>query len=619
MAVAAGLVADLRGALSAGALVTATDELPAYGHDWWAQRGVPGVAVRAGSAEDVAATLRYASRYGVAVVPRAAGTNVSAGFLPTPECILLDLRTLNRVLSIDPERREAVVQPGVINGALNHELAPLGLCFSPDPASAVFSSIGGNIAENAGGPHCLKYGVTVHHVNGLACALPGGDVVRLGAGDAGPDLLGVVIGSEGTLVIVTEATLALRPLPPVTRTLFAIFDDAEAAAEAVSATIAAGVIPAALEYCDGSAAAMFEEYAPAGYPTDAAAVLLVDLDGEADEVARDLAATGAILRRGAREVRGADDEATRAGLWRGRLQGAQALIASGRGYFICDTTVPRERIPAMQRAVTAIAARHNLLIPTLGHAGDGNTHQIILYDKGDPAQRAAMLRAEQEVTAAAVALGGTITGEHGVGSDKLRDMAQRFGTAELAALRAVKAAFDPDGLLNPGILLPPLTPGEPDLPQFASAARNAVAACREGDHNRRRGDTEGAGRENIGGTAGGGAISLDAENLTVTAPAGMPLADLHAALTARGFQIALPDTTMPIGAVIAGDTARAEVRAALLAARATLPDGPEVRFGSNAVKDVAGYDLKRLYIGSGAAFGTVREATFQVRTRRAVG
>lgn len=617
MAITAGLVADLRAALSAGALVTAAGELPAYGHDWWAQRGVPGVAVRAASAEDVAATLRYAAQHGVAVVPRAAGTNVSAGFLPTPECILLDLRTLNRVLSIDPERREAVVQPGVINGALNRDLAPLGLHFSPDPASAAFSSIGGNIAENAGGPHCLKYGVTVHHVNGIEAVLTGGDRIRLGAGDTGPDLLGVLIGSEGTLAIVTEATLSLRPLPPVTRTLFAIFDDAEAAAEAVSATIAAGVIPAALEYCDGSAATMFEEYAPAGYPTDAAAVLLVDLDGEADEVARDLAATEAILRRGAREVRRSDDEATRAGLWRGRLQGAQALISSGRGYFICDTTVPRERIPAMQRAVTAIAARHKLLIPTLGHAGDGNIHPIILYDKDDPAQRAAMLVAEQEVTAAAVALGGTITGEHGVGSDKLRDMAQRFGAAELAALRAVKAAFDPDGLLNPGILLPSPTPGEPTVPQFAAAARAAVGAYRGDDvyRSRRDGEKDGRAVQITAGSEAGG-ITLDAENLTVTAPADTPLATLHATLDARGFQVALPDRPATIATIIAGDSARAAVRAALLAVRATLPDGPDARFGSNAVKDVAGYDLKRLYIGSGETFGVVREATLKIAPER---
>jgi glycolate oxidase len=526
--------------------------------------------------------------------------------LPTPESILLDLRTLNRVLSINPERREAVVQPGVINGALNRDLAPLGLCFSPDPASAAFSSIGGNIAENAGGPHCLKYGVTVHHVNGIEAVLAGGDRIRLGAGDAGPDLLGVVIGSEGTLAIVTEATLALRPLPAVTRTLFAIFDDAEAAAAAVSATIAAGVIPAALEYCDGSAATMFEEYAPAGYPTDAAAVLLVDLDGEADEVARDLAATEAILRRGARAVRRADDAATRAGLWRGRLQGAQALIASGRGYFICDTTVPRERIPEMQRRVAAIAERHGLLIPTLGHAGDGNIHPIVLYDRADPQGRAAMVAAEREVAAAALELGGTITGEHGVGSEKLGDMADYFGRAELAAMRAVKGAFDPDGLLNPGVLLPPPVPGEPELPRFTAAVRRALDVRREG------GGVAMAGELPEAPVGAGETFELDAANLTATVAAGMPLNALYATLAARGYRVALPRGDRAVGEVIGGERDRAEVRAALLAVTAELPDGPVATFGSKAIKDVAGYDLKRLFIGSGEAFGVLRAVTLRV-------
>ena len=603
----AALVADLRAALSAGALVVEAGELPAYGRDFWTQRGVPGAVVRASGAGDVVATLRFAARHGVAVVPRAAGTNVSAGFLPTPERIMLDLRPMNRILAIDPERREAIVEPGVINGDLQKALAPQGLYYSPDPASAAFSSIGGNIAENAGGPHCLKYGVTVHHVNAIDCVLVGGEALRLAANDAGPDLLGVAIGSEGTLAVVTGATLNLLPLPAVTRTLLAVFDDADAAAEAVAAIIAAGITPAALEYCDNTAIVLFERYERTGYPTDAAAVLLIDLDGEPGEVARDLAATEAILRRNARAVHRADDAATSAALWRGRRQGAQALLASGMGYFICDTTVPRERIPAMQRAVAAIAARHGLLIPTLGHAGDGNIHPIVLYERVDPAQQAAMLIAEREIAAAALALGGTITGEHGVGSEKLGDMAAYFGRVELAALRAVKAAFDPQGLLNPGVLLPPSGADEPALPRFSEALRDETAKRRNGE------TAKGSAGEWARGRTGEGAMmALDDANLTVTAAATASLDALHAMLAARGYRVALPRGARTVGELVGGDDARAEVRAALLAVGVILPDGQAATFGSKAIKDVAGYDLKRLYIGSGATFGALREATLRV-------
>ncbi|MFN8536715.1 MAG: FAD-linked oxidase C-terminal domain-containing protein [Thermomicrobiales bacterium] len=546
----AALVADLRGVLPAGAVVAEAGELPAYGQDFWALRGVPGAVVRVTSAEVVRETLRFAARHGVPVVPRAAGTNVSAGFLPTPERIMLDLRPMNRVVTIDPERREAVVEPGLINGELQKALAPHGLYYSPDPASAAFSSIGGNIAENAGGPHCLKYGVTVHHVNGVECALIGGESLRLAASDAGPDLLGVVIGSEGTLGIVTGATLNLLPLPAVTRTLLAVFDDADAAARAVSAIIAAGVVPAALEYCDNTAIVLFERYERTGYPADAAAVLLIDIDGDADEVARDLAATEAILRRGAREVRRADDAATSAALWRGRRQGAQALLASGMGYFICDTTVPRERIPEMQRRVAAIAERHGLLIPTLGHAGDGNIHPIVLYDRANPAGQAAMALAERELAAAALELGGTITGEHGVGSEKLGDMADYFGRAELAAMRAVKGAFDPAGLLNPGVLLPPPVPGEPELPRFAAAVRGALDA-------RRDGGKVAAGALPEVAIGDGEAFDLDGANLTVTVGTAMRLDALHTRLTAQGYRVALPGGEATVGELVGGGEHRA--------------------------------------------------------------
>ncbi|HEY8291951.1 MAG TPA: FAD-linked oxidase C-terminal domain-containing protein, partial [Thermomicrobiales bacterium] len=534
---------------------------------------------------------------------------VSAGFLPTPERILLDLRPMNRVLSIDTERREAIVQPGVINGDLNARLAPLGYCFSPDPGSALISSIGGNIAENAGGMHCLKYGVTDDHVRAVECALIGGDMMRFAADDRGPDLLGLLIGSEGTLGIVTEATVTLRPLPAVTRTLLAIFDDAEEAAAAVSAIIAAGIIPAAMEFFDRAAVGFFDAFSSSGYPTEGAAFLLIDLDGNRDEVSRDMSEIELILRRGARTVHRADDDAARAALWKPRIEGALALVASGRGFFICDTTVPRERIPAMQRAVVEIGRHAGLQMLTLGHAGDGNIHPVILFDKNDPAQVAAMEEADDAVVAAALALGGTITGEHGIGSEKRRQMRQRFSATEIAAMRAVKAAFDPDGLLNPGVLLPDTATNDPALLQFAATINAVVAACRSGQEWT---DThkQGASDSPAAPTA---TVLLDAENLTVTANAQTTLAALHDALTARGFHCALANTDgVTIASAISGENDRAAVRDALLAVETTLHDGQEARFGSNAVKDVAGYDMKRLFIGSGTSFGMLNRVTLRM-------
>jgi glycolate oxidase len=515
------------------------------------------------------------------------------------------------VVSIDPEQRVAIVQPGVINGGLNTLLAPMGLCYSPDPASAPISTIGGNIAANAGGPHCLKYGTTFHHVRGLTCALADGEVVRLTANDAGPDLLGVIIGSEGTLAIVTEATLALRSLPACTRTLLAAFANAQDATLAVTAILAAGVIPAALEYADAVAIRMFDGHAPSGYPTDAGALLLVDLDGSVEEVEAELPHVDAVLRHMARGVRRGNDAQAQAALWRGRLHAAHAIVATGKQHYLCDTTVPPTRIPDLQQAIATIAARHRLEIPTLGHAGDGNLHPIILFAGDDPAQHAAAVAAHEELTAAALALGGTITGEHGIGSEKRHQMAQRFRPAEIATLRAVKVAFDPAGLLNPGMVLPEPTAEEPSLPRFAAAMREVLADRR---HDRRWSVSPPVAQTP---PAEAPAIVVDADNRTVTVGATTPLGTVHAELARYGLEMSLPNMPDTVGAVVSSDDgARGVVRNTLLAVHATLPDGLPVRFGGSTVKDVAGYDLKRLFIGSGNQFGTLQAVTLQVRARR---
>ena len=603
----AALAHDLQGLIGAQPLVTDPAELPAYGEDFLENRGTPGVVVRPTRAEEVAAIMRYAAERGIAVVPRAAGTNVAAAFLPTPERIMLDFRWMNRVRSVDPERRLAVVEPGVINGDLNASLSTLGLFYAPDPASAAMSTIGGNLATNAGGLHCLKYGVTVHHVQAATWVLPDGQVLHLDADGPGADLLGVLIGSEGTLGAVTEATLRLTPIPPLTRTLLGVFDRTEDAVEAVSATIAAGLLPAAMEYWERAVTEIIEAYDPTGYPTDAAALVLVDLDGSADEVAEDLSRVETILSRTAREVFRADDELTRTALWRGRRNAAPALTSGGRRVYFGDITVPRECLPGIERWIPAIAARRGLTIVNVGHIGDGNFHPTAIYAADDPVAYRTALAADDEIAEAALAVGGTITGEHGVGSAKRRQMPMRFSPAEIAAMRAVKQAFDPGGILNPGILLPDPSPEEPSLPGFARALQAALETARRGGMSVPTRTTP-ANTDPSGGTA----VTLDAANLTVTVRAGVTLRALHDHLAGRGFRTDLPPLDVPLAAAIGDEEHREEVRDALLAVRATLPDGAAVRFGSDAVKDVAGYDLKRLFTGSGEAFGTLHEVTLRV-------
>jgi len=609
------ITSDLTRYLSPGALLSDPTELPAYGSDFWGQRGTPGVVVRAAHTQDIVETLRYAAARGIPVIPRAAGTNGSAGFLPTSASILLDLRRLNRVRHIDPELREAIVEPGVLNGDLQAQLAPLGFRYSPDPASAPISTIGGNIAENAGGPRCLKYGVTFHHVHGVECVLANGDILQLNALDAGPDLLGVIIGSEGTLGVVTQARLKLNPLPQATRTLLASFDQPEKAATLVSSILATGILPATIEYLDQQAIRLFESYAPTGYPFDAA-VLIIDVDGSPEEVEHDIAAIEHIVRVTAREVRRADDEATRLALWRGRLQAGQALAASGKRYYICDTTVPRSRIPDMQHIVQQVANRHNLSMLMIGHAGDGNVHPVILYDGTDTLTVRKIHLAASEIIAATLEIGGTITGEHGVGSEKIPFMRQRLSAAEISAMRVVKRAFDPSGILNPGILFPEPTSDEPSLPRMTAAMQSVIAARRSNRNIESLSEPRPSPWEEEESSDG---IELDAENLTVCVQANVPIRNLRNKLAGAGYHspalqdIHCDDHMTSVREMLSEQRYRKAVRDTLLEVDVTLVDNIPARFGSNVVKDVAGYDMKRLFVGSGSIFGVIEKARFQIR------
>ena len=366
---------------------------------------------------------------------------------------------MNRILAVNPLRRRATVQPGVINARLTEAAAPHGLHYVPDPSSQTACTVGGNVAENAGGPHCLKYGVTTNHVVELEVVLPDGEVVRLGSPHGepwGPDLVGLFVGSEGMFGIATEIVVRLEPLPTSVRTMLADFSSVRSASEAVSRVIASGIVPAAMEMMDQSCVAAVEAsiYA-AGYPTDAAAVLLVELDGNADAVEAETATVTTILReRGARDVQCASTPADRARLWLGRKKAFGAMGRIAPDLAVQDAVVPRSVLPDIMDRIAEIRDRHGLTISNVFHAGDGNLHPNISFDRHDRDLTDRVHAACREIMAACVAAGGSITGEHGVGSDKIDYMPWIFDAETLAVMRAVRQAFDPAERSNPGKVVP---------------------------------------------------------------------------------------------------------------------------------------------------------------------
>jgi glycolate oxidase len=595
------------------AVVTDADTLTAKGHDYWGFGGTPGLLLRPSTTEEVVAVVRIASQHGIHLVTRGGGSNCAGAMMPSPDRVMLDLSTMDRVLDIDPTARTARVQPGIINADLQQHLAPHGLCFSPDPVSAHLATIGGNIIENAGGPHALKYGVTYNHVLAVEAVLADGTVIHLSAADDGPDLLGVLIGSEGTLGIVTEATVALRPIPPVTRSLMGSFTTARDAAETVAAITATGTVPAALEWLDRLGIAGLQQLVDTGYPTDVDAILLIDIDGTPEQVDRDTEIVEQVLRRTAVEVRRADDEDARAKLWYGRLHAPDAVVAMGTGFFIGDVTVPRNRIPDMQEAIQAAATRHTdglLFIATAGHAGDGDLHPFTFFDRDNPNAPTALEAANNEIIDAALEMGGTITGEHGVGTEKRQFMTKRFTPIEIAAQRAIKRVFDPTGLLNPGIMLPDVSPEEPHLESFEAALHAAL-----------RGHPSATAAP--ANATGGPQIAVNTANLSLAVGAAVTLDELSRRLTDHGVSCqAIPSESIrrTVGELIANPSPaeRQDVRHALLGLEVLVPDGhAAARFGGETMKDVAGYDTKRLFIGGRGAFGTITTAIFKISVRAA--
>ena len=400
------------------------------------------------------------NRLGVPVVTRGAGTGLSGGALPIEKGLLLVLTKLNRIIAVDPMNRTARLQPGVRNLAISEAVAPHGLYYAPDPSSQIACSIGGNVAENSGGVHCLKYGLTVHNVLEVRLLTIDGEELVLGseALDApGFDLLALVNGSEGMLGVITEVVVRLLPIPQTARVVLAGFANVEAAASTVSAIIGAGIIPAGLEMMDRLSVEAVESFNAPGYPRDAEAVLLCELDGGAAEVAEQMASVKEILEvQKATSIAVSANEAERLRLWQGRKNAFPAVGRIRPDYYCMDGTIPRRELPRVLAEISAASQRYELPVANVFHAGDGNLHPLILYDANRPGELEQAERLGAEILSLCIKAGGTVTGEHGVGMEKIDSMCEQFNAAELAQFHAIKNAFDPDGLLNPGKAVPTL-------------------------------------------------------------------------------------------------------------------------------------------------------------------
>ena len=449
---------ELRGICGASAVLTEPVQLLTYECDALPHlRESPAIVVLPNTAAQVQAVVRVCAREAVPFVARGHGTGLSGGALPVPGCVVISLARLNRVLDVDIPNRLVTVEPGVTNLEITRQVAPFGYYYAPDPSSQQVCSIGGNVAENSGGAHCLKYGFTVHHVVEVEAVLPDGSLARIGsrlADEPGPDVLGLLVGSEGTLAVVTKVVVRILRRPETVQTLLAAFDSIHAGGAAVSAIIAAGIIPAAVEMMDALAIQAAEAAVKPNFPPSDT-ILIVELDGSAAEVRELFTVVEDICRTaGATTIELAQDDVQRARIWRGRKAAFAAMGRVSSNYYVQDGVVPRTRLPEVLERIRDLGERTGLRIGNVFHAGDGNLHPLICYDERIPGQAQLAEEVAGEILSYCVEAGGSITGEHGVGADKKDYMPKMFSDADLDAMQRVRDAFDPARICNPGKVLP---------------------------------------------------------------------------------------------------------------------------------------------------------------------
>ncbi len=474
-----GVIDDLRKIAGRDAVLDRPEDVMLYEYDAGVRKSTPGAVVFPQNTQQVSQIMRVASAAQIPVVARGAGTGLSGGAISQEGGIVLAFSRMNRILEVDVANQRAVVQPGVVNLQLSEHVSHLGLYFAPDPSSQKACTIGGNVAENSGGPHTLMYGVTVNHVTGVEVVLPSGEIVQFGGKAAesfGYDLTGFFVGSEGTVGITTAITVKLLRKAESVATLLGIFDSIDDAARTVSAITAEGITPAALEMLDGWTLRTIEAFCHAGYPLDAGAVLLIEVEGLREAVEEQAAAVREVcLRQNARDVRRAQDEEERALLWKGRKLAFAALGRVSPSYYTQDGVVPRSQIPAVLQHIGNVSKKHDLIIGNIFHAGDGNLHPLILFDMRNTEQFAHVLEASREILQYCIDVGGSITGEHGVGMEKRDMMPLLFTEEDLDVMRSLRNVFNGADILNPQKLLP--TPRM--CREISGPSQNAVLA-REG-------------------------------------------------------------------------------------------------------------------------------------------
>ena len=467
------LISELQKLLGNSSVLHGAEDLRMYEYDGSVEKGRPDCVVFPSSTCEVSRVVQLAGKHGVPIVGRGAGTGLSGGALARTGGVMIVFARMNRILEIDIQNRRAVVQPGVVNYELTRAVQPAGLYFAPDPSSWKSCTVGGNVSENAGGPHTLAYGVTSSHVTALELVMPDGEIVRTGSkqGDApGYDLPGLFVGSEGTLALVTEITVKLSRKQETVKTLLAIFERVDDASETVADITARAITPAACEMMDGWTLRAVEDFIHAGFPRDSAAVLLIELEGLQEAVASQAAAVDEICRmHGAREVRVAADERERELLWRGRKNAFGALGRLAPDNYVLDGVIPRSKLPQALRRITEIGEQFNFKIGNIFHAGDGNLHPIVLFDARDRAQFQRAIEASAEIIRYCVSVGGALTGEHGVGMEKSELMPLLFSDDDFALMRRIHDAFNPVNALNPGKIFP-LNKGCGEITPRAQAA-----------------------------------------------------------------------------------------------------------------------------------------------------
>ncbi len=660
-------------------MLTTPRDLLAYSYDATGKSILPDVVVFPGSTGEVSAVMKIAHRQRVPVVARGSGTNLSGGTIPSYGGIVLELSHLNHILEIDTARHRVIVEPGVVNLDLQNVLRPFGFMYAPDPASQKAATLGGNLGEDAGGPHCLKYGVTHNHIRSVEMVLADGSVVEIGTPTDegyGYDLLGPLVGSEGTLGVVTRMTLNIMRLPEAFKTMLASFATMESGAQTVSDIIAAGLVPGALELMDKTLIRAVEASFHAGYPTDAEALLLIELDGLKEGLERQAElVAGKCRANNAGEVRIAGSAAERELLWAGRRGAFGAIARLGNAYSCYDATVPRNKLVPMLGEVNRIADKYRLLIANVSHAGDGNFHPLIIFDNRNPEECQRVEKAGKEILAACVPLGGTLSGEHGIGLEKCESMPLIFSPGELRLMKQVKDVFDPEGILNPGKIFPPETPvpaESGESPRKSQALRDELVNI-VGRDNLLSEPKELAAYEIEGNPPslvvfpsstgrvcqvlkaaslagvpvipwGNGTkqakglplaktgiilslkhlnhiLELDAPNLTVKVEAGINHAELQSELARHGLCFPLEPADMEsatIGGSLAtnssgpGRLAYGTARDLVLGVTAVTPDGEVFHAGGKTVKNVAGYDMRKLFLGSWGTLGIITEAILRL-------